>query len=83
MFESMSSVTAMALIAGLKFPVTASIAALAYCAGNVFFLKAYADTSIDAKIARYKGAGRLGALKPLGMVSILFMSCYTCFSLLR
>jgi glutathione S-transferase len=65
MFESLTSMTAMGLIGGIKHPVVATIAGVVYCLGNVLYLMGYADTAVDVDKARHaKG----GPLKMLGML---------------
>eukprot|EP00964_Phaeocystis_antarctica_P065305 scaffold39376_cov75-Phaeocystis_antarctica.AAC.3 len=72
MFETMSGVMSMVLVAGLKHPLVASSCAVAYCIGNYFYLSGYADSSKDVAGARYTNP--LAALKILGM----FGSFFTC-----
>ena len=53
MYESMSGVTVMLLVAGLELPLVASALAVSYSVGSWFYLTGYADVSKDAKTARY------------------------------
>jgi len=80
MFESLSSMIAMTLVGGLKYPMVAASFSVAYCLGNYFYLKGYADVSKDVKGARYSNP--LAALKPLGMVGTLITCTIACVSML-
>ena len=69
MFESLSSVIAMTLLGGLKYPRLNAAAFALYLGGSYLYLKGYADTSFDVKSARYmKGGGIkwIGVLIALG-----------------
>ena len=46
----------------------AAAGGLAYCLGNVLFLRGYADVKLDVSMARYQKGG---ALKPLGYMIAL------------
>ena len=81
MFETMSSVISMVLVAGLKHPLVASSCAVAYCVGNYFYLSGYADSSKDVAGARYTNP--LAALKPLGMLGSFFTCVYACYGMLK
>jgi hypothetical protein len=68
MFEVMTSFTALALLGGMKHPITAAATGLFFCLGNVLFLMGYADTSLAVESARYKKGG---IFKPLGLILAL------------
>ena len=74
MLETLPSVIAMVLVAGLKYPRIAAGASVAYCAGSYFYQTGYADESKDVKGARYTHP--LAALKPIGMLTS-FIGCIT------
>jgi glutathione S-transferase len=65
MFESLPQVMAMTLIGGLKYPTTNAAGFALYLLGSYLYLKGYADTSLDVKMARYQ---RGGGLKWLGVL---------------
>ena len=67
-FEVITSFTALALLGGVKHPITAAVAGIFFCVGNVLFLMGYADTSLAVETARYK---RGGVLKPIGLILAL------------
>jgi glutathione S-transferase len=71
MFESLSSIVAMALIGGIKYPIACCCLALCYGVGNILYLKGYADTTLDVKSARYKKGGML---KQIGILGLLICS---------
>lgn len=81
MFETLASMIAMTLVGGLKFPKAAILLVLAYCVGNVFYLKGYADTSKDVKMARYSGP--VAALKPIGILGSFFNCLAACVVMIR
>jgi glutathione S-transferase len=64
MFESLTSMTALGLIGGIKHPMAATIAGVVYCLGNVLYLLGYADTALDIEKARHSKGGT--TLKKLG-----------------
>ena len=68
MFEVITSFTALALLGGMKHPITTAVAGLLFCVGNVLFLMGYADTALEIEGARYKKGG---ALKHVGMILAL------------
>jgi len=72
MFETMSGVMSMVLVGGIKYPLVATSCAVAFCVGNYFYLKGYADSSKDVSKARYT--------HPLAMLKIIgtFVSFFTC-----
>jgi len=72
-FEHYTMVAAMCLVGGLKHPITATLGGVFFSVGSVLFLKGYADTSLDVKMARYKKGG---LLKWVGV----FMSMFTMVS---
>jgi hypothetical protein len=73
-FETLGTFTAMALIGGLKHPVTTIVSSVLYNIGSVLFQVGYSDTKLDVEVARYKKGG---ALKWVGMLGVVgtFMSC--------
>ena len=81
MFETMSSVMSMVLVAGLKYPVVAASCAAAFCVGNCFSLPGYAASSKDGAGARYTPP--LAILKPLGMAGSFFACVYACYGMLK
>merc|ERR1719463_882118 len=80
MLETLPSVIAMTLVGGLKYPKVAATLSLAYCVGNFFYAKGYADTSKDVKGARYSNP--LAALKPIGMMGSFFTCVTACIVML-
>ena len=68
MFEVLTGFTAMALLGGVKHPITAAVAGVCFCVGNVLFLMGYADTALAIESARYKKGG---VLKHVGMILAL------------
>jgi glutathione S-transferase len=74
LFETLPIFIALALVGGIKHPLTATGAGILYCLGNVCFLCGYADTSLDVKLARYKKGG---ALKHVGFL----VAMGTCISI--
>jgi glutathione S-transferase len=80
MFETMPNMIVMALVGGIKYPITSAVCALAYSAGSWLYLIGYSDTSLDVKTARYKKGG---AVKMLGLLGTFFTCCGTCWALLR
>ena len=76
MFESLSSMIAMTIVGGLKYPKVATAFMVAYCMGSYFYLVGYADTSKDVRRARYTNP--LAGLKPLGMFGSLFTCVTAC-----
>jgi glutathione S-transferase len=62
MFETLSSFTALALLGGIKHPITTAVAGLLFCVGNYFYLLGYSDTSLAVETARYKKGGMLKVL---------------------
>ena len=70
MFETQTVTLIATLIAGLQYPIAASICNALYSLGNVFFQIGYADASLDVGMARYKKGGGLkwvGIIGSLGM----------------
>ena len=68
LYEVLTSFTVLALVGGIKHPITTSIAGVLFCLGNVLFLMGYADTSLAIESARYKKGG---ILKHVGMLLVL------------
>jgi hypothetical protein len=81
MFETLPSVMAMTLVAGLKYPIVSAGLMLTYCLGNWFYLVGYANMAYDVKMARYKNP--LAVLKPLGMLGSLVACVTACVTMLR
>lgn len=70
----------MTLLGGLKYPIVCAVGSVFFCVGSVLYLKGYADTELDVKMARYKkGAG----IKWLGFLASLVSSCSLGISLIR
>jgi glutathione S-transferase len=65
MFETFTSMTVMGLIGGIKHPIAAAIAGVAYNLGCVLYMMGYADTSVDVDTARHSKGG---PIKMLGML---------------
>ena len=63
-FETLTSLIAMVLVGGLKFPLVAASASVAFCIGSYGYIKGYSDLSKAVKGARYQHP--LAPLKPLG-----------------
>lgn len=80
MFESLSSVIAMVLVGGIRYPLVSAAFSLAYCIGNFFYLQGYADMKKDVKGARYSTP--LAALKPIGMFGAFFTCVTACVNML-
>ena len=59
MYESLSSVMAMTLLGGLKYPKLNAAGFALYLLGSYFYLKGYADTTLDVKMARCAHAGSI------------------------
>ena len=72
-FESYTNVAAMCLVGGLKHPLLAAVASVAFSVGSVFFQIGYADTTLDVATARYKKGG---GVKWIGV----FLGMYTMVS---
>ena len=72
-FEHYTNVAAMCLVGGLKHPILAAVASVAFAFGSVLFQTGYADTTLDVKTARYK---RGGGIKWIGV----FLAMFTMFS---
>jgi glutathione S-transferase len=68
LFEHLTAFTALALLGGLKHPITAAISGVFFCLGNYLFLVGYADASLAVESARYKKGG---VFKPLGVLLAL------------
>ena len=68
MFESMGVFIPAALVAGLHHPIIVSVGGIMYSIGNILFQNGYADTSKDAKVARYTQGGQL---KMAGLMTVL------------
>jgi len=79
MFETLPSVIAMVMFAGLKYPYAAAASSVAYCIGNYVYLLGYADNSKDVKGARYSKP--LAVLKPIGMFGSLVACIMACVAL--
>ena len=71
MFETQAIAILATLVAGLQYPIAASICNALYSLGNVFFQIGYADTTLDVAMARYKKGG---GLKWVGLFGSLGMS---------
>ena len=71
MFETQTIAILATLIAGLQYPIAASILNALYSVGNVFFQIGYADTKLDVAMARYKKGG---GLKWVGLMGSIGMS---------
>ena len=80
MFETMSSVMAMVIVGGLKYPMVAAAMSIAYSAGNYFYQSGYSDVKKDVKGARYTHP--LAALKPIGTVGSLVVCILACIAML-
>jgi hypothetical protein len=64
-----------------RYPITAAAFSAAYCVGNFFYLRAYADVEKDVKIARYSNP--VAALKPVGMVGSLVTCIAACYGMMK
>eukprot|EP00569_Conticribra_weissflogii_P005572 CAMPEP_0171349110 /NCGR_PEP_ID=MMETSP0878-20121228/32778_1 /TAXON_ID=67004 /ORGANISM="Thalassiosira weissflogii, Strain CCMP1336" /LENGTH=150 /DNA_ID=CAMNT_0011853659 /DNA_START=52 /DNA_END=504 /DNA_ORIENTATION=- len=78
--ENIGGYTIMTLIGGLKHPISCAVGSVLYCVGSALYLKGYADTSLDVKMARYKkGAG----IKWIGFFVSFYSTCayaYSCIT---
>jgi glutathione S-transferase len=70
-FENITLVTVSTLIAGLQYPIAASVCNVLYSVGSILFQVGYADTTLDVAMARYK---RGGGLKWIGLLGSLGLS---------
>jgi glutathione S-transferase len=68
MFESLSSVSIMTLLGGIQYPRINAGGYVLYLLGSHFYLKGYADTTLDVKMARYQ---RGGGIKWIGVLCSL------------
>jgi len=57
--ENTDGVVVMCLLGGLKHPIASAVASGVYCLGCVFYMRGYADNSLDVKDARYKKGGEI------------------------
>ncbi len=64
-----------------RFPITAAAFSTAYCVGNFFYLRAYADLEKDVSTARYSNP--VAALKVVGMVGSLVTCCAACYGMMK
>lgn len=67
-FESLTTFTGMALVSGLKHPLTVAASCALFNVGAVLYQVGYADTTLDVKMARYKKGGML---KWIGFLSLV------------
>jgi glutathione S-transferase len=68
-FESLTSVSIMSLLGGLKYPRLNAAGYGLYLLGSHYFLKGYADRTLDVKMARYQ---RGGGIKWIGVLVSMF-----------
>ena len=68
MYESLTSVSIMALLGGMKYPRLNAAGYATYLLGSHFFLVGYADNTLDVKMARYQ---RGGGIKWIGVLCSL------------
>ena len=69
--EGMPLFLCMGLVVGLKHPITSIVLNVVHCIGCVLYQVGYADTTLDAKTARFKKGG---PLKPIAELGILVAS---------
>lgn len=70
-FEAVTGVTVATLIAGLQYPIAASICNAFFSLGSVLYQAGYSDTKHDVTMARFKKGG---AVKYIGIFGTLYMS---------
>mmetsp|Transcript_17037 Transcript_17037/g.46710 ORF Transcript_17037/g.46710 Transcript_17037/m.46710 type:complete len:151 (+) Transcript_17037:117-569(+) len=66
MFETLVPFTGLALVGGLKNPITCSICSVVYLGGCYLFQVGYSDVDLEVKTARYAKGGWLKWLGLLG-----------------
>lgn len=69
MLESLSGVQCMTLLGGLKYPIANAAGYVLYLFGSHLYMKGYADTTLDVKMARYK---RGGGIKWIGVLCSMY-----------
>eukprot|EP00934_Nitzschia_sp_Nitz4_P009173 Nitzschia sp. Nitz4//scaffold3_size479765//381888//382343//NITZ4_000163-RA/size479765-processed-gene-1.488-mRNA-1//1//CDS//3329550947//9163//frame0 len=79
--EGLSQYVTLALIGGLKYPVTVAIASAVWCAGSILYQMGYTDASVDVKVARYKKGGPV--LKLLALAVCAYASGAEAFDLIK
>ena len=65
MFESLSAVSTMSLLGGVKYPKINAAGYALYLLGSHLYLRGYADRTLDVKMARYQ---RGGGIKWIGVL---------------
>ena len=78
--EGATAYTVLTLLGGLKYPLLCAGGSVLFCLGSVFFMKGYADNTLDVKTARYK---RGGGIKWIGFMISFFSSISVGVSLIR
>mmetsp|Transcript_20625 Transcript_20625/g.43201 ORF Transcript_20625/g.43201 Transcript_20625/m.43201 type:complete len:151 (-) Transcript_20625:168-620(-) len=68
MFETLGAFTGLALVGGLKNPITCSICSALYLGGCYLFQVGYSDIKLDVADARYKKGGWLKWVGLLGVM---------------
>uniref|UniRef100_A0A7S0L1D0 Glutathione transferase n=1 Tax=Coccolithus braarudii TaxID=221442 RepID=A0A7S0L1D0_9EUKA len=76
MFETLSYVLMATVVGGIKYPRVAVGFMVAYCLGNVFYLRGYANMAHDVNMARYKNP--IAALKPVGLIGSVITAVTAC-----
>ena len=78
--EGATAYSIMTLLGGLKYPLMCAGGSVLFCLGSVFFMRGYADNSLDVKMARYKKGG---GIKWIGFFISFFSSIRLGISLIR
>ena len=67
--ENIGMYVTLALIGGLKHPITNAIGSVLFCAGSILYQMGYVDTSLDVKTARHQKGS---FIKYFGLLAALY-----------